>query len=124
MTSIRNVCVYCGSSDGNDPIHIAAAEKLGALLAHAGIGLVYGGGNNGLMGTTARAVLENGGNVIGINTTSLTLDDTDTLDPIYEVQTAFTNQNQTNSVLTVPSTALLDELGDILTTEDGTALGV
>ena len=66
MTSIRNVCVYCGSSDGNDPIHIAAAEKLGALLAHAGIGLVYGGGNNGLMGTTARAVLDNGGHVIGI----------------------------------------------------------
>lgn len=66
MTSIRNVCVYCGSSGGNDPTYLASAERLGVLLAQAGIGLVYGGGNNGLMGTVARAVLDHGGTVTGI----------------------------------------------------------
>jgi hypothetical protein len=43
-----------------------AAETLGAALAEAGIGLVYGGGSNGLMGEIARSVLENGGHVTGI----------------------------------------------------------
>jgi uncharacterized protein (TIGR00730 family) len=66
MTSIRNICVYCGSSDGIDPLFRQTAEDLGTALAKAGIGLVYGGGNNGLMGTVARAVLENGGYVTGI----------------------------------------------------------
>jgi len=63
---IRNICVYCGSSEGNDPAFVASAAELGRLMAAAGIGLVYGGGVNGLMGTVARAVLDNGGYVTGI----------------------------------------------------------
>ena len=63
---LRNVCVYCGSSPGTDPRFSAEAEALGIALAKAGIGLVYGGGNNGLMGTIARAVLDAGGRVTGI----------------------------------------------------------
>lgn len=63
---IRNVCVYCGSADGGDPAHIGAATELGRALATAGIGLVYGGGNTGLMGAVARAVLDHGGHVTGI----------------------------------------------------------
>lgn len=66
MTSIRNICVYCGSSDGHDATFLAAATTLGSALAKAGIGLVYGGGNNGLMGAIAHAVLQNGGYVTGI----------------------------------------------------------
>ncbi|HEY0145642.1 MAG TPA: hypothetical protein VGB93_05735, partial [Methylovirgula sp.] len=63
---IRNVCVYCGSGQGTTPIHVEAAAAFGRVLAGAGIGLVYGGGNTGLMGAVARAVLAEGGHVTGI----------------------------------------------------------
>lgn len=61
-----NVCVYCGSSTGNDPAFAAAAEALGRLFAENDIGLVYGGGRIGLMGICARTVMARGGHVTGI----------------------------------------------------------
>jgi hypothetical protein len=66
MTTIRNVCVFCGSGPGHDPDYARAAAEFGAALAETGIGLVYGGGAHGLMGIVARAVLEGGGHVTGI----------------------------------------------------------
>ena len=66
MSSVRNVCVYCGSGDGNDPRFGEAAEQLGRILAAEGIGLVYGGGGDGLMGRIARSTLAAGGYVTGI----------------------------------------------------------
>jgi hypothetical protein len=66
MTKLTAICVYCGSSDGRDPAMMEAARGLGRAMAAAGIDLVYGGGNNGLMGAVARAVLAGGGRVIGI----------------------------------------------------------
>jgi uncharacterized protein (TIGR00730 family) len=66
MSKIENVCVYCGSSSGGDPVFEAAAVTLGRLMAEQGVGLVYGGGNNGLMGSLARSVLASGGRVCGI----------------------------------------------------------
>lgn len=63
---IRSVCVYCGSGNGADPVFRESAEALGRILARNHIGLVYGGGSHGLMGTVARAVLEHGGHVTGI----------------------------------------------------------
>ena len=63
---IENVCVYCGSASGGDPAFAQAARTLGEALAEAGIGLVYGGGGRGLMGTLAHAVLDAGGRVTGI----------------------------------------------------------
>ncbi|MDR3407439.1 MAG: TIGR00730 family Rossman fold protein [Methylovirgula sp.] len=63
---IRNVCVYCGSAQGAEPIYIEAAAQLGRILAAAHIGLVYGGGNTGLMGAIARSTLAHGGFVTGI----------------------------------------------------------
>lgn len=63
---IRSVCVFCGSSAGNDPRFARAASEFGALLAREGITLVYGGGHVGLMGILADAVLANGGKVIGV----------------------------------------------------------
>jgi uncharacterized protein (TIGR00730 family) len=62
----HRLCVYCGSSPGHDPAHMAAARALGTAMAEAGIGLVYGGGGTGLMGETARAVLVGGGHVTGV----------------------------------------------------------
>lgn len=66
MTHLRNICVYCGSSPGADPVFKEAAETLGRIMAAEGIGLVYGGGGNGLMGVIARTVREEGGHVTGI----------------------------------------------------------
>jgi hypothetical protein len=66
MSNIRRLCVYCGSSGAVDRQYREAATELGARLAVAGIGLVYGGGRVGLMGLLADAVLAGGGEVIGI----------------------------------------------------------
>jgi uncharacterized protein (TIGR00730 family) len=66
MSQLKTVCVYCGSGQGTNPAHTRAAEELGRLMAESGVGLVYGGGSNGLMGVTARAVLAHGGYVTGI----------------------------------------------------------
>jgi uncharacterized protein (TIGR00730 family) len=63
---MKRVCVYCGSSIGNQRIYREMAEAMGALLARRGIGLVYGGGNVGLMGVVADAALAGGGEVIGV----------------------------------------------------------
>lgn len=63
---LRRICVFCGSSPGNDPVHREAAASLGKLLAGRGLGVVYGGGDVGLMGTVADAALEAGGEVIGV----------------------------------------------------------
>ncbi|MBD8909256.1 TIGR00730 family Rossman fold protein [Methylorubrum zatmanii] len=66
MGRLRSVCVYCGSGFGGDPAFADAARRLGTALAGAGVKLVYGGGNVGLMGTVASATLEAGGYVTGI----------------------------------------------------------
>ena len=61
-----NICVYCGSANGTQPHFVKAAEDLGSRIGAAGHGLVYGGGDNGLMGKVARATLAAGGRVVGI----------------------------------------------------------
>jgi uncharacterized protein (TIGR00730 family) len=58
--------VYCGSGFGSDPVFKEWAAALGRAMASEGVRLVYGGGNVGLMGTVARAVLDHGGHVTGI----------------------------------------------------------
>lgn len=62
----RNLCVFCGSSGGRDPVYLDTARHVGRLLARQGIGVVYGGGRIGMMGAVAEAALAAGGRVIGI----------------------------------------------------------
>lgn len=64
--SLAQICVYCGSGPGTDPAFIEAATALGTAMAKEGIGLVYGGGDMGMMGAVADAVRGNGGTVTGI----------------------------------------------------------
>jgi uncharacterized protein (TIGR00730 family) len=71
MSKISNVCVYCGSSPGNNPRFIEAATDFGRILAENKINLVYGGGSFGLMGALATSVLDHGGTVTGIIPESL-----------------------------------------------------
>ena len=65
-TRMRRVCVFCGSSIGARIEYEHAAREMGKVLAYRGIGLVYGGGNVGLMGAIADAAVDAGGEVIGV----------------------------------------------------------
>ena len=63
---MRSICVYCGSNAGSKPVYTERAISLGTRIAKEGLALVYGGGNVGLMGVVADAMLEAGGEVIGV----------------------------------------------------------
>jgi len=63
---LRRVAVFCGSAVGDNPAFRAEATALGAAIAKAGLGLVYGGACRGLMGAVADAALGAGGEVIGV----------------------------------------------------------
>jgi hypothetical protein len=68
---VRRVAVFCGSANGTNPAFAAEARALGALIAAAGLTLVYGGASAGLMGTVADAALAAGAEVIGVLPTVL-----------------------------------------------------
>lgn len=63
---MHRICVYCGARHGNRPEYGELARQVGRALAERGLGLVYGGGNVGLMGELANAMLAVGGEVIGV----------------------------------------------------------
>src|SRR6266545_364019 len=63
---MQRVCVFCGSSPGARASYAEGARGLGRALAAAGVGLVYGGAQVGLMGMLADSVLAAGGDVIGV----------------------------------------------------------
>lgn len=73
MSSVnsKKICVFCGSSIGNDPEFLSAAFETGKLIAEKGMEIVYGGGNVGLMGMVAKGALESGGRVTGVITEKL-----------------------------------------------------
>ena len=60
------MAVFCGSSTGFSEEYARRAEDLGRYLARSGIGMVYGGGKIGLMGAIADAIIDEGGEVIGV----------------------------------------------------------
>lgn len=63
---MKRLCVFCGSASGNSEKYTQQAKKVGLLMAQNQIGLVYGGGNVGIMGTIADAVMAGLGEVIGV----------------------------------------------------------
>lgn len=63
---MKRVCVFCGSSAGSNPTYAESARAMGRRLVDRGLSLVYGGGHVGLMGMVADAVLEAGGEAIGV----------------------------------------------------------
>ena len=66
MKKIKSVCVYCASSSKIKPSYFEAADELGRLLAQNDMRCVCGAGKQGLMGTLADSVLDNGGEVLGV----------------------------------------------------------
>ena len=119
---IPNICVYCGSRRGARPAYLAAAAETGRLIVDSGFGLVYGAGDLGLMGETARAAIAAGGKVTGIIPRHLldlevgkedleTLIITDTMHERKKIM--FSNAA---AVLTLPGgTGTLDELIEVVT---------
>ena len=69
--TFRRVAVFCGSNTGPSPVYAEAARNLGRLFLERDIGLVYGGGNVGLMGILADTLLDGGGEVLGVIPKSL-----------------------------------------------------
>ena len=69
--ALKRICVFCGSNTGARPAYALAARELASLMARRRTGLVYGGGNVGLMGILADAMIEAGGEVIGVIPASL-----------------------------------------------------
>lgn len=66
MARIRSICLFCGSSLGDDSRHRDVARRFGAQVAARGVRLVFGGGHVGLMGVAADAALAAGGEVVGV----------------------------------------------------------
>jgi uncharacterized protein (TIGR00730 family) len=99
---MKRICVYCGSSTGNDPKYIEMAKQLGKELAENNIELVYGGGNVGMMGVIANSVVKNNGKVIGVITEKL-----------LEMEVAFTELSDLRVVDTMHERkALMARLSD------------
>lgn len=73
MNTIKTIAVFCGSSLGRNPLYEQKAIELGKSLYNNGIGLVYGGGNRGLMGVVAKTVFALGGSVTGVLPEALNL---------------------------------------------------
>ena len=63
---MKTLAVYCGAAHGANPVHADAARALARALVEHNIGLVYGGGKVGLMGTIADEVLRLGGEATGV----------------------------------------------------------
>jgi hypothetical protein len=66
LAELKSVCVFCGSSPGNDPAYVEAARAFGTMLGRDSIRLVYGGGHVGMMGALSDAVIAAGGEALGI----------------------------------------------------------
>lgn len=66
MNNLQSICVFCGSSTGNDPEYTQLGYQLGTVLAEQEITLVYGGAKIGVMGKVAEGTLDHNGKVIGI----------------------------------------------------------
>lgn len=68
---MKNISVFCGAHEGNNPRYAQDAKKIGELLASKGINIVFGGGNVGLMKIVSDAALDNGVKATGIGLESL-----------------------------------------------------
>ena len=68
---MKNISVFCGAHEGNNPRYAEGAKKIGEILATKGINVVFGGGNVGLMKIVSDAALDNGVDAIGIGLESL-----------------------------------------------------
>ncbi len=119
---MRNICVFCASSLGDNEIYAQTARTVGKMLAENGIQLIYGGGNVGLMGQLAQTVLAHGGQVTGVipeflirkEDASLTLTELIVVDTMHARKTRMAELS--DGFMTLPGGfGTMDELCEILT---------
>ena len=117
-----NALVYCGSRSSTEPAYATAAETLAQRLVDRKIGLVYGGGSVGLMGTIARRVTQSGGQVVGIIPTFLATDEISYVDgtELVEVESMHERKLQmierSDLIIAMPGAyGTLDELFEAIT---------
>lgn len=118
---MKRIAVYCGSATPADPAYIESARAVGRTFAERGIGLVYGGGRLGLMGAVADAVLDGGGEVIGVIPDALVAAEVahrgctelHTVRTMHERKQLFTDLS--DGFLTIPGgTGTMDELWEAM----------
>ena len=63
---MKHLCIFCGSSKGNDPVYENTALELAEIIINQGLTMVYGGGSIGIMGVLADQILSLNGKVIGV----------------------------------------------------------
>jgi len=63
---MKHLCIFCGSSKGNDPVYENSALELAEIIVNEGLTMVYGGGSIGIMGVLADKILSMNGKVIGV----------------------------------------------------------
>lgn len=68
---IKNISIFCGAHEGNNPIYAKEATKIATLIANEGINVVFGGGNVGLMKIVSDTAIDNGVDALGISLKSL-----------------------------------------------------
>lgn len=90
-TPAKTICVFCGSSFGNNPEFASEATKLGELMASKNYGLVYGGGTTGLMGCIAKAVASNNTYVHGVIPDALVSKERKSIDEIEKINNELKN---------------------------------
>ena len=118
---MNRLAVYCGSSMGSDPVFAEVARAFGAEMARRGIALVYGGGQRGLMGVVADAVLAGGGEAYGVIPQALVdlevahrgLTELHTVRNMHQRKQLFTDLS--DGFLTIPGgTGTMDELWEAM----------
>lgn len=87
MKNIQSIAVYCASSNKLRSSFVEAAERLGALIAEAGMRVIYGDGGIGLMAAVARGALKNNGEVVGVI-------------PQFMVDQGWNNPDSTHTIVT------------------------
>lgn len=118
---MQDVCVFCGSSPGEDAVFMQSAKALGQAISMASMGLVYGGAHVGLMGQVADAVLAGGQNVVGVIPKSFTHDVSHTgLTRLHVVDSMHTRKAKmfelSDAFIALPGgVGTLEELTEVLT---------
>ena len=118
---MKNISVFCGAHDGNNPRYAEDARKIGEILAAKGINVVFGGGNVGLMKIVSDVALDNGVNAIGISLRSLyelemvnpRLDEIVVAESLLDRKDVF--MNRSDAFIVLPGgVGSLDELAEVM----------
>ena len=115
-TPAFSVCVYCGSRNGIQPEYADVARQVGTWIGQHNGQLVYGGGNNGLMGLVAQATADAGGRVVGIIPQALV--DREVANPLCDELHVVANMHQRKAMMAERSHAFLALPGGIGTFEE------